>query len=118
MTICGMPYEEGDDYSTIWRERLVKARKEHKCCECGGKIQPGEQYGYAEALYDGEWTTWKRCPSCLVLAELAGTLAGECALWGLLREQVSELNRGAYEVMPKRDLPTPEEHRKQWEATE
>lgn len=92
MTLCGMPYEEHDDYSILWDERVVRARKKHRCDECGSAIEPRERYGRAKALGDGCWNSWARCGSCLVLAELVGTLTGECGLWGGLCDYIDREN--------------------------
>ena len=112
-TICGMPYEEGDgeNWCSFWREKKVKARKEHRCEECGSKIHVGEEHGFATGCYDGRFDCWRRCAACLILAEMAGTIAGACALWGGLDYQIEELNWGR-----DKPLPTAREHRKLWEA--
>lgn len=125
-TLCPYPYEDNDwgEPTSIWREKKVKARKEHACDECGGSILPGQTYGRADALCDGDgWRSWKRCPACLILAELVATATEECPLWGGLGESVEYANdtmegvryneeTGEYEGR----LPSPWEHRKQWEA--
>src|SRR5579859_6007983 len=41
-----------------------KARKEHKCCECLGKILPGERYHYHHGIWDGEPGYYKVCTDC------------------------------------------------------
>lgn len=108
-----MPYEEGDgEYCTLWREKKVTARKEHRCIECNATIKPGEEYGRADTLYDGQWDSMARCAACLVLAELAATFAKECAQWGVLDEQIGELNCYAHRDKP---LPTPHENREAWD---
>lgn len=87
MSLCGHPYEDGDDFdespADVWREKMVTARKDHACSECGGKIGAGERYGYAVAI-GGEWglDTWRRCASCLMLAEAIAQKTGACPRWG------------------------------------
>lgn len=112
--LCGMPYEDGDDYSTLWREGKHRARIEHVCEDCGCTIPVGEEYGKATALYDGEWTDWKRCAACLLLAEMVATVTGACPLWGGLSESVGYANE--YERAGKKPLPDPSENRRMWEA--
>lgn len=109
-TLCGMPYPDGGDESTIWREKRVKTRKAHNCYDCNVEIPIGEAAGCAESLYDGSWSSLYRCASCLMLAEMAATLAGVCAWWGGLDEAISELRSCGHD-----DLPTPREYRKTWE---
>lgn len=43
--------------------KYPKARKQHRCCECGGIIEKGEVY----ELYSGIWDepqTFKTCSEC------------------------------------------------------
>lgn len=44
-----------------WR----KARKEHKCSECGRTINPGESYYFESFCFDGEMQSHKTCQDCL-----------------------------------------------------
>lgn len=41
-----------------------KARKEHKCGECGATIKKGEQYHVHNGLCDGSWFRIKNCKEC------------------------------------------------------
>ena len=49
---------------TVFNEQYPKAHKEHKCCECGAKIQVGEKYHYAKGCWDGKWAAYKTCITC------------------------------------------------------
>lgn len=40
------------------------ARKEHKCCECRGKILPGEKYNYHHGIWEGRAGSFKVCLEC------------------------------------------------------
>ena len=44
-----------------------KARKEHKCFECGGVIQKGEKYEKIEGVWDGNFYRFKTCNDCAEL---------------------------------------------------
>lgn len=49
----------------LYRVLHPRARKRHKCCECGRKIQKGEQYQLVEGLWDGDsWCRFKTCAEC------------------------------------------------------
>ena len=68
-------------------EVVRKARKIHKCCECGEEIRPGESYRVDSGKYDGEFFSEK---TCLLCAEIRGKLFcswiyGE--MWELLAEE-------------------------------
>ena len=53
-----------DGTNDVWDERLLKARKAHKCTACGETIAKGHRYWRAGALFDGQWNTHKRCLRC------------------------------------------------------
>ena len=42
-----------------------KARKEHKCVECGRIIQLGETYKYVGGKFKGDWLNFKTCSDCV-----------------------------------------------------
>ena len=45
------------------------AKKEHKCCECGRPILPGEKYEYVKGKWEGEFTQFKTCWICKTIRE-------------------------------------------------
>lgn len=57
--MCEMPTVYGCDHP--------KARKEHTCYECRGKISIGETYHKHHGIWDGEADTFKVCNDCEVL---------------------------------------------------
>ena len=58
--ICISDYDSAE----IERVEMVKARKEHRCCECGDLILPGAIYENATGLWDKKWKTYKTCRPC------------------------------------------------------
>ena len=57
-----------DSYAYPYREeRDRKARKPHKCGECGSAIKPGESYWYATGRCEGDWFDAKVCQRCTAL---------------------------------------------------
>ena len=69
-----------------------KARRTHKCCECGGKIQVGETYHRMSGVW-GEPETYKVCNECEQLRadvekDMNGT--GDSTGYGCLWESVDE----------------------------
>jgi len=48
----------------VYNVKIVKARKEHKCCECNGIINMGESYNVHSGLWDGKWDKYKVCLDC------------------------------------------------------
>lgn len=59
-------------------ESIRKARKEHKCDECGRAIHPGERYESTVGKWDGWVDVIKTCPHCLAAREW---LATACLTW-------------------------------------
>jgi len=43
---------------------IRKARKEHKCCECGETIPPGTEYEYVSGCWTGDFLVFKTCLDC------------------------------------------------------
>lgn len=53
--------DEGITVEIVAERRLVKARKDHRCDDCGEKIPAGSRYWRGFLLVDGEPTTTKTC---------------------------------------------------------
>jgi len=56
------PYDY--DCPDVFNERMIKARKPHKCCECGAVIQVGDRHELVEGLWDGSWSRYRTCRAC------------------------------------------------------
>jgi hypothetical protein len=61
-------YCDGDP-ATIYSATKPRARKEHRCDECGAKIKPGEQYENVFGVWEGYGSTWKTCERCYDLRQ-------------------------------------------------
>lgn len=48
---------------------IRKARKKHRCGECGEIIHPGEKYEYVKGVSDGYWMEAKTCWSCKIMRD-------------------------------------------------
>ena len=57
--VCDTDY----DGPKFCSEKWIKARVEHRCCECGEAIQKGEHYERVTGLWE-EWETLKTCGPC------------------------------------------------------
>jgi hypothetical protein len=57
---CYCDYENTPSFFT---ERELTAKKEHKCCECGHVIKPGERYENVSGKWE-EFRTFKTCEKC------------------------------------------------------
>jgi len=77
---CGCEWD--GDAPELFDERCVRARKEHRCCDCGTLIRPGERYTLVSGKWDGEFETFAICQSCDDLrsrCDLACTSYGDLA---------------------------------------
>ena len=72
---------EGADCSQIFNsESWHRARKAHRCCECGREIVVGERYRYC-AIKDYEYSgvdSYHTCAGCAVVEDW---LRAECRGW-------------------------------------
>jgi hypothetical protein len=50
--------------ATVWNERRVRARKEHRCDACKYPILAGDTYIRDALLFDGSWDVVLRCLRC------------------------------------------------------
>jgi hypothetical protein len=59
--MCRIADAERSDFGT---NRMVRAKKEHRCTECGRAIAAGEEYEYASGKIDGYFLVHKTCQHC------------------------------------------------------
>jgi hypothetical protein len=53
----------------LYRSKLVKTRKKHKCVECNEHIAIGEKAEKVDAIYDGSFQTFYTCLQCQEIIE-------------------------------------------------
>jgi len=70
---------------TCGEHHTPKARKDHKCYECGAEIKKGERYHVHTGLCDGHWFRVKNCNQCEQIREDYG-----CGCIGELNMVVKE----------------------------
>ena len=58
------PTGDNGEYCDVWNVTWRRARKEHKCCECGEIINIGERYEYTFTVYEGAAASHKTCEFC------------------------------------------------------
>ena len=61
--LCFHDYDYGDS-ADCYRVLMRKARKPHKCEECGGTIPARAEYEYASGVHDGSAFSVKTCAGC------------------------------------------------------
>ncbi len=90
--------DNNDDYPEIHSEKRQKARKEHKCCECGRVIEKGETYECASGKWEGDFRVYKTCEECLDIRStfFCGGFTYTCVheyLWNHLQEMDGEISK-------------------------
>lgn len=73
----------------VFIEKILKARVEHKCCECRRTIHPGEIYYCDTGLWDDGWSRFKVCERCGDLRESFSEL-GYCWEYGTFLSDYAE----------------------------
>lgn len=49
----------------MWKSKIVKTRKQHKCAACGYTIPKSFIAEYNKGLWDGEWQYYHLCEICI-----------------------------------------------------
>lgn len=78
-----------DDYDvgTLAQQKTIKARKPHRCYECGKEIPKGAEYENYKHLIDGKFEEYHTCLSCVDLRNRLMNVDGcRCWLFGGLYE--------------------------------
>lgn len=84
-----MTYDICYDVPSCYWETRPRARKPHKCCECGTRIEPGEDYHRIAGVWDGEFGCFKSCAACETLRGLLHA-EGVDVYYGGLYEAIEE----------------------------
>lgn len=63
--VCAIEDEGYCDSPEFCHEKIVKARKPHKCCECHDEIPAGAKYESCTGKWDGDLQTYKTCMLCV-----------------------------------------------------
>jgi hypothetical protein len=80
------------DFPSVFSEKVRKAHRQHKCCECQGIIKMGENYHLDKGCWDGKWAEFKTCMECDDLRHEPHSLYrdDEGPAYGELREWANE----------------------------
>lgn len=96
-----------DGYASFYQTTYRRARKTHRCRECGIEIAPGDLYERTISVFQGDFTAEKKCEPCSDLAESI-TALGFCYTPGDLAiayaEYLKEYVRGAVRHDEETDL--------------
>lgn len=63
----GDPY---DNFPEFINSKEITAKKEHKCCECGARIQPGDKYEVTSGKWhESGFHSFKTCMVCVAILD-------------------------------------------------
>lgn len=82
------------DTPSFYQEDERKARKAHRCEECGEDIQAGTRYVHVVGKFDGRIDAWKFCAACW---EIMGEFSEGGRTFGITWDTFAdEWNSGAH----------------------
>ena len=84
---CDCSCVDAGEWSGFVKSKEVKARKAHRCCECGDIIKQGEIYEVTDGCWDGSWNHFTTCRFCVMLRD---THCPGGYIYGELVETISE----------------------------
>jgi hypothetical protein len=77
------------DVGAVLTDKIVKARKDHKCVECRKTINKGEMYRY-EVIKNDDLNVFKTCADCNSVREHLVCFFYYGEIWWLIEENISE----------------------------
>lgn len=100
--MCSCDLERPD----IFEQTQRRAKKTHKCSECGCNILPASKYWSISGLWDGKWGNFKQCLSCEAIADRFMDETDCCYCVG-----------GLYQDLQDSDFLIFDEESQRWEST-
>jgi hypothetical protein len=68
MSDCNVCIGTSDyEHASFYEQETRMARKPHKCCECREEIPRGTSYEHVVGKWDGDFSTYKTCASCVAI---------------------------------------------------
>lgn len=96
--------ECSDDFDppSFFSQSVVKARKPHKCTECGGPITKGDSYRRSSGKWDGRVDVYTECGLCMELRQWAeiSMPCFCCNIFGELHDTVREMVDDIWHTIP------------------
>jgi len=76
-----------DNPPEFYESKVVKGRKDHQCSECLRVIEKGEQHEYAKGLWEGDFSDYRTCQTCL---DMIKEIDLHCHCHGALMDELHE----------------------------
>ncbi len=85
---CDVSLDEYDgDHASVFNSHEPKARKPHKCFECGASIPIGALYERVSGKWEDKWATYRFCLPC---SEIGKEFSDHGRSFGYLWEGMNE----------------------------
>ncbi|MEO5368506.1 MAG: hypothetical protein H7833_00360 [Magnetococcus sp. DMHC-1] len=98
---------------TLYNCERVKARKQHKCCECGKIIDIGSFYHVESGLWDGEFERYRTCGFCFEVRNFVASIdVVGCFCYGSLGDEINTFKDDIEEVFKDSRIDTNEVRRR------
>lgn len=68
MVMC-CPISGGENRASIESVSKPRAAKQHRCCECGDRIERGQKHELVKGMWDGSWNCYRTCLLCVEIRE-------------------------------------------------
>lgn len=78
---CACEYDGDYDNPAFHTEETRRARKRHRCDECGAAIMPGQMYTVGKGMFDGDFYANKTCAGCQNVRDVVCNCAPVGDLW-------------------------------------
>ena len=88
MSDCTISSTGYDSFCTVLKHKIVIARKNHLCSECGKTIIAKSSYNYFAGVFDGDFHVSKTCLDCCSLRDTFFPNGGYT--FGYVRDYVAE----------------------------
>ena len=86
-TCCALSADHGD-HASVFNERTVTARKDHRCSECGDVIPKGTKHEHVTGCWEGRWERFRTCLLCVEIRDHFS--CGEGWIYGEVWSQLAE----------------------------
>jgi hypothetical protein len=67
MNNCSCVYVGDYNRTNFYDSKSIKASKSHECCECGGRILPGNHYEKISGNWGGVFSHFTTCLDCVAI---------------------------------------------------
>ena len=85
---CSTDLSDMECSPSLFDEKIVKGRKEYKCCECSDVILKGDKHERVKGLWDGDFNTYRTCLFCLKIRKF---FCSRGWVYGMLVEDIKEI---------------------------